>query len=183
MEAAIFARNQKIKSSSQKSILTSLGLRANLDNVAYPSISCLSDDTGLNRKTIISSLKSLAKDGYITANGDKKGITKQVIVWKINIDRNRNSSDEGTVPDSVENKSDLSDKAPQIRDTESTGYLHKKTSRTDALKAIKTAKNILSGWWKSEAGINAKGKEVGLNPNIGETMNSYKDRIFKAIKL
>lgn len=37
-------------------------------------------------------------------------------------------------------------------------------------------------WWKTEAGIEEKGKELGLAPERGETYRAYKDRLFKAIE-
>lgn len=38
------------------------------------------------------------------------------------------------------------------------------------------------GWWKSDAGIDAKGKELGLNAQRGESYPEYKDRIFKHLE-
>ena len=37
-------------------------------------------------------------------------------------------------------------------------------------------------WWRSNAGIDAKGKEIGLNARGGENYDSYKTRIFEALK-
>jgi hypothetical protein len=36
------------------------------------------------------------------------------------------------------------------------------------------------GWWKTADGIAAKGKALGIEGKVGETLEAYKDRLFRA---
>lgn len=177
---AILARQQKIKSSSQKFILVTLGIRANEDGLAFPSLACLVADTCLNRKTIISGMKILAEDGYIRDTGNRKGITQQVKIWELTLSPNRNASVLGTVPEFSSNSAKLPQIPTQNRDKEKTGITHNKTSSYHANNLIAKSKSTNPQWWKSDSGTIDMGKMIGLEARSGESIESFRHRIFAA---
>ncbi|EEV5976015.1 helix-turn-helix domain-containing protein [Escherichia coli] len=77
-------------SSSLKLILLSMADRADEYNLCYPSIERLVKDTCLNKKTVQAGLISLMKMGLISDTGDRKGATKRVRVFSLNITKNGN---------------------------------------------------------------------------------------------
>ncbi|HEA0182490.1 TPA: helix-turn-helix domain-containing protein [Escherichia coli] len=77
-------------SSSLKLILLSMADRADEYNLCYPSIERLVKDTCLNKKTVQVGLISLMKMGLISDTGERKGATKRVRVFSLNITKNGN---------------------------------------------------------------------------------------------
>ncbi|MDN0522406.1 primosomal protein [Escherichia coli] len=77
-------------SSSLKLILLSMADRADEYNLCYPSIERLVKDTCLNKKTVQSGLISLMKMGLISDTGERKGATKRVRVFSLNITKKGN---------------------------------------------------------------------------------------------
>ncbi|GIP80123.1 primosomal protein DnaT [Escherichia coli] len=77
-------------SSSLKLILLSMADRADEYNLCYPSIERLVKDTCLNKKTVQAGLISLMKMGLISDTGKRKGATKRVRVFSLNITKNGN---------------------------------------------------------------------------------------------
>ncbi|GDQ26282.1 primosomal protein DnaT [Escherichia coli] len=77
-------------SSSLKLILLSMADRADEYNLCYPSIERLVKDTCLNKKTVQAGLISLMKMGLISDTGERKGATKRVRVFSLNIPKNGN---------------------------------------------------------------------------------------------
>ena len=73
---------------------------------AWPSAAYLADTTAQDRKTVQANVKRLVELGYITDTGDRKGRTKQVIVYRLNYpgfgpvqeDQNRVSSKKPDFP-------------------------------------------------------------------------------------
>ncbi len=76
--------------SSLKLILLSMADRADEYNLCYPSIERLVKDTCLNKKTVQAGLISLMKMGLISDTGERKGATKRVRVFSLNITKNGN---------------------------------------------------------------------------------------------
>lgn len=70
---------------SQKLLLLALADRADEHHCCYPSIQRLSNDTGLDRKTICRQINQMIADGLIIDTGERKGATKQVKVLRLNI--------------------------------------------------------------------------------------------------
>lgn len=81
--------------------------------MAWPSIKWLTEWTDLNRKTIITALQDLEAAGFITDSGERKGATKQVKAYRLNIE---------TVPKAERsqkrNSSEKSREQSQKRDTD-----------------------------------------------------------------
>lgn len=77
----------QIKGGSKKPmkrlVLLSLADRAGEDHCCYPSVSRLSKDTGMDRKTIFKVIAELIEDGLIEDSGKREGATKQVIVYRL----------------------------------------------------------------------------------------------------
>ncbi|MDI0529367.1 DnaT-like ssDNA-binding domain-containing protein [Escherichia coli] len=85
-------------SSSLKLILLSMADRADEYNLCYPSIERLVKDTCLNKKTVQAGLISLMKMGLISDTGERKGATKRVRVFSLNITKNGNVTENGNIP-------------------------------------------------------------------------------------
>lgn len=97
-------------SSAEKFILVAMAKRAGNESAEYyQSIASLCEETELNRKTAIKSLKALCELGFISDTGRRVGDTKQVVVYQITgifemINNSKtddlNSTKNGTVPES-----------------------------------------------------------------------------------
>ncbi|QBY41933.1 helix-turn-helix domain-containing protein [Arsenophonus nasoniae] len=87
---------------SQKLLLLALADRADEHHCCYPSIQRLSNDTGLDRKTICRQINKMIAEGLIIDTGERKGVTKQVKVLRLNIElehtQKRNSTEIGNDP-------------------------------------------------------------------------------------
>ena len=85
-------------SSSLKLILLSMADRADEYNLCYPSIERLVTDTSLNKKTVQAGLISLIGMGLISDTGERKGATRRVRVFSLNIPKNGNVPEKGNIP-------------------------------------------------------------------------------------
>ncbi|AXF58185.1 primosomal protein [Leclercia sp. W6] len=85
-------------SSSLKLILLSMADRADEYNLCYPSIERLVVDTSLNKKTVQAGLISLIALGLISDTGERKGATRRVRVFSLNIPKNGNVPEKGNIP-------------------------------------------------------------------------------------
>ena len=85
LNATLWAWSQNL-TAPQKLILLSLADRAGENHEAWPSISRLELDTGLNRKTIMGHLQNLQDMGLITEVG-KVGATQRVKKYQLNYTR------------------------------------------------------------------------------------------------
>lgn len=85
-------------SSSLKLILLSMADRADECNLCYPSIERLVTDTSLNKKTVQAGLISLVNLGLINDTGERKGATKRVRVFSLNVSKNGNVPEKGNIP-------------------------------------------------------------------------------------
>lgn len=122
-----WAWSQKTGRASSKSVLVALAEHANKDLLAWPSIAHLVELTEANRKTIINALSHLQESGFISDSGVRKGITGQVIAYKVHADQEK-STESGTgvtVPkaelflhNNNPNSTDFTRKESQKRDTE-----------------------------------------------------------------
>ena len=118
---------QGIKS-SQKFILVALADNAGNEGIAWPSLKEIESKTCLNRKTILKALDELEECGVLIDTGERKGITKQVKVYKLNLDVNSpkngtvkkidNSSNFGIVKESQKRNSSKSGTVPNLDDKE-----------------------------------------------------------------
>jgi hypothetical protein len=90
VEAITWALRQPIKQSSAKFVLVVLANCASAaNNQAHPSVAYLCDATGQNRKTVIENLRRLADGGYVEDTGERRGATKQIIVYRLRIEVQR----------------------------------------------------------------------------------------------
>ena len=92
-----WAWEQRTGSSAAKLVLLALARRANEHLLAFPSVKSLSDDTELNRKTVLNCLSKLIELQLIIDTGYRVGSTKQIVVYKLQIDDNLNNTNLGTV--------------------------------------------------------------------------------------
>lgn len=134
-----------------KLVLLSMADRAGETHECYPSIKRLCEDTNLDRKTVIRSLRALCDCELIADTGKRKGITNQVIVYRLVGVESRsldgefediNDTETGTVPKPEQfpfsdetvplfpdNSTVFPLKESQKRDTESNNNLTKNRSK------------------------------------------------------
>lgn len=111
VEAITWALNQHIKPSSAKFVLVALSNCADgRDFIAWPSVAYLVEATSQDRKTVQANLALLREQGFIEDTGERRGSTKQVVVYRLKSTENgpvdnsgkdaqkRNSTENGTVP-------------------------------------------------------------------------------------
>jgi len=110
--AMAWAAKQKFESSSDKFVLLIMANFANEDNEAYPSAAALAEYTCLNIKTVRKSLASLEELGFLTDTGERRGKTKQIVVFKINL------KEDERVPNFTDKVPKSSSKDTQIRVTD-----------------------------------------------------------------
>lgn len=99
VEAITWALRQDIKPSSTKFVLVVLANCANGNEfLAWPSVAYLIDATSQDRKTVLANLSRLKDAGYIEDTGERRGLTKQVIVYRLKDGSvSDNSTENGTV--------------------------------------------------------------------------------------
>lgn len=83
LDAMRWAKKVKTGRSSAKSVLTWLADMCGADHCAFPSIAALAEATELDKKTVQSSLQHLVALGMLADTGERRGRTKQVIVYKL----------------------------------------------------------------------------------------------------
>lgn len=121
-----WAFDREIKPSSLKFLLVAMCDYASEDLECFPSVETLTKKTGQNRKTVMANQKKLISLGAIYDSGHRRGSTRQIIVYKINMQSNikqyqkRKSTKKGTVPEKAPLKSTKNgtSKEYQKRDTE-----------------------------------------------------------------
>lgn len=92
-----------VESSTQRLVLLSLADRAGEHHTCFPSVARITQDTKLNRKTIMKVIGELIELGLLEDTGHKKGSTKQIVVYRLlgvktREDEELNSTNIGTVP-------------------------------------------------------------------------------------
>jgi pyocin large subunit-like protein len=88
LSALTGALRAKIKRSSDKFILVCMANYADEDDECWLSQTRLQSDTSLDRKTIMCGIRRLVEAGYIRDTGERKGSTKQIIVWRLVLSSN-----------------------------------------------------------------------------------------------
>ncbi len=86
VEAVRWAIKQPVTRSSSKFILVILANCVNADegdSLAFASAAYLAEATAMDRKTVLTAIQRLEADGYIEDTGERRGRTKQVIVWRL----------------------------------------------------------------------------------------------------
>ena len=105
--------------------------------LAYPSISYLVERTELNRKTVMLAISELRSSGLIEDTENRTGFSKQIPIYRVLVgnvpteptpktkkvpktgqSQNRDSTENGTVPNYTGNSPDFSGEQSQKRDTE-----------------------------------------------------------------
>ncbi|MGI4776929.1 MAG: helix-turn-helix domain-containing protein [Janthinobacterium lividum] len=83
-EAINWALGQPVSKSSAKFVLVAMANLAGAESTCWPSYKHLTAATSQDVKTVQAGLRRLREDGYITDTGERKGITGQVIVYRLN---------------------------------------------------------------------------------------------------
>lgn len=179
VEAITWALDQPVKHSTAKFVLVVLANCAHSESMtAYPSTGYLVNATGQDRKTVLANLRRLMEMGFITDTGERRGATKQVIVYQLNTTRNtpekqaqiRNSSENGTVPKTGGNstvfpqkESRFSAKQSQKRDTEPLEPSWNRKSKQISSRASKSTSQRFAEFWGAyprKVGNKAKAEKI-----------------------
>ena len=83
VQAITWAMQVAAGSATRKLVLLTLANFANESGEAYPTYETLVRVTELNRKTVASVLAGLEADGLICDTGDRRGTTRQVVVYRL----------------------------------------------------------------------------------------------------
>lgn len=81
--ALAWAFSCNVSRSSDKFILVALANYADDMGICYPSQTKLVGDTALDRKTIIAGLRRLSDVGLIADTGARKGVTGQIVIYRL----------------------------------------------------------------------------------------------------
>ena len=117
---------QDIPVATRKLVLLALADFAGQDGIAWATIETLIAKTSLNRKTVITAIGDLSKEGYLCDTGERRGATGQIKIYRIVTDghdstelnkqyRKRNSTENGTVPKTDTKSTDITGKESQKR--------------------------------------------------------------------
>ncbi|MDO6718835.1 helix-turn-helix domain-containing protein [Psychrosphaera sp. 1_MG-2023] len=114
-----------IKPASLKLLLLALADRADEIHNCFPSIQRLVKDTSLNAKTVQSGLAELSKRGLINDTSERKGPTRRVKVWRLNIQSNDPKNGNNTKIGNVTENGTISSKAndPEIGNVPKNGKI------------------------------------------------------------
>lgn len=127
-DALHWAWKQKGINSAAKFVLVAMSDCVRESNQFYMAVKTLCDYTELDRKTVINALKKLCALGLIQDTGIRKGNTKQIVVYKLNLGNGTETGtipnteqfrfSQETVPDFPSNSTVFPSKESQIWDTE-----------------------------------------------------------------
>lgn len=136
VQALTWAFATTIRPATKKFVLVSLANHAgDVERLCWPCVKTICDHTSLNRKTVISCLDALEREGWIEDTGERRGSTHQVKVYRlqetqkrdsskgpkngtVEQSQKRNGSETGTVPLLPGKGPVLTPKGSQKRDTE-----------------------------------------------------------------
>lgn len=106
--------------SSRKFVLVALADAANDFGICYPSIAHIIEKTCLDRKTVIDAIGDLKELGFLKDTGERKGKTKQVPVFKLELTSSpKNGTVKNVTVPEMDGKSPVfPSKQSQKRDTE-----------------------------------------------------------------
>lgn len=139
----IWAWDQKTGSSAAKLVLIALARHANMQMLAFPSITCLAKETELNRKTVITVLAKLIDLELIKDTGYRVGLTKQVVVYKLQIDESLYSTAKDTIESSNNTKLDtVEEKTAPFLPQNSPVFSVKQFQKRDTEKILNNIEDI-----------------------------------------
>ena len=73
VDATRWAWKVEVSSSTKRLVLLALADRAGEEHTCYPSAVRMTKDTNLNRKTVLTAINDLIKDGLVLDTGERKG--------------------------------------------------------------------------------------------------------------
>lgn len=97
---------QPVEKSPAKFVLVAMANESRDGETVWTAVATLADATAQDRKTVIENIKRLVAMGYIEDTGERRGSTKQVVVYRfktpeigtVKESQKRNSTENGTVP-------------------------------------------------------------------------------------
>ena len=92
-EAINWAFAQDVPKSSAKFVLVAMANLAGADMTCWPSMQYLQNATGQDRKTVLESTRRLREAGFVVDTGERKGVTKGVVVYRLSDPKNGTASE------------------------------------------------------------------------------------------
>lgn len=83
LEAITWSLSQPVKHSTAKFVLVVMANYADAELRCWPSMALLCETTAQDRKTVQENIRRLREWGYIEDTGERRGTTKQVIVYQL----------------------------------------------------------------------------------------------------
>ena len=188
-----------------KLVLYALASRANSQDRCWPSIATLAADTGLQRRAVQLHLGRLVQRGALVrevrpGRSNALRLILQALLASVvapgsstspcskgdQFDgRARTSCTPGAHvvhPPAHQVHPSCARGAPEVK-REGVMKLKKKGGASTAPvdKPQAPAQPPQSPWWRSDAGVRAKGAELGLPARVGESSRHYKNRLFKEL--
>lgn len=118
VEAISWAFQQPIQHSSAKFVLVAMANHAGQDMLCWPSAAHLASQTSQDRKTVQANLLRLREWGYLVDTGERRGTTKQVIVYQLKTPENGPVTTPRTTPEVADNTTENGPvEHPQNRNT------------------------------------------------------------------
>lgn len=87
IEAMNWALKQPFEKSSYKFVMLILANHADQDGVCWPSVASIIESTCLEKKAVQRALKYLRDEGWLVDTGERKGLTKQVIKYRLDLSK------------------------------------------------------------------------------------------------
>ncbi|MBP8233111.1 MAG: helix-turn-helix domain-containing protein [Rhizorhabdus sp.] len=118
--ATIWASRQHPPRPADKLVLWAMADAARDGLLCFAAVATLVEFTGLDRKTVLSSLHRLKSEQLIVDTGERRGETRQIIVWRLPVPANDGEAETEpeTEPSQKRNRPKKGGKASQKRDTE-----------------------------------------------------------------
>lgn len=85
VRAIQWALEAHVERATEKLVLIVLANYADEHGECYPSGARICEETCLNRKTVQAALRVLKANGFLTDTGERRGLTKQVIVYRLSL--------------------------------------------------------------------------------------------------
>lgn len=149
-----------------KLVLLALADRAGADDCAYPSRTTIQQDTCLDRKSVAAAINALLSRGFIEDSGERKGVTKRVVVYKMVGVEHRTVDEIGPKTEQFQKRADLPNRPKND---------HLNRPKNGHLIGPKTGLRTIRGTIKEQEGRASapRATEVSSRKNVNGTRNAF----------
>ena len=179
----------------QKLVLFALASRADEAGDCWPSIQRLRTDTGLAHRTVQYHLNTLVRRGLVIRD-ERRGCSA---LLRLQLCATRGGAPRTGVHDHAQGMQDTAPPLQDVHATPATGASEVKqelpmnpqedarantlstTHAGDVQKHVSKDQNrsAMEPWWHTHAGIDRKGRALGIPPRPGEPYDEYKGRLIE----